>query len=48
MLPIRDHLSTRTAPIVNWTLIAANVLVFGLEVASAGDGHIGKPSPSHV
>lgn len=31
MLPIRDHLPTRRAPIVNYVLIGLNVLVFGLE-----------------
>ena len=28
MLPLRDHLPTRTVPFVNYALIAANVLVF--------------------
>jgi len=35
MLPLRDHLPTRTAPIVNYALIAANVVVFVLQLASA-------------
>jgi membrane associated rhomboid family serine protease len=35
MLPLRDHLQTRTVPIVNYALIALNVCAFGLEVTSA-------------
>ena len=31
MLPLRDHLPTRTVPFVNYLLIAANVVVFLLE-----------------
>jgi membrane associated rhomboid family serine protease len=31
MLPIRDHLPTRIPPVVNYALIAANVVVFALE-----------------
>ena len=38
MLPLRDHLPTRTAPLVNYALIAANVVVFALQVTSAGAG----------
>ncbi len=38
MLPLRDHLPTRTVPFVNYGLIALNVCVFGLEVMSAGGG----------
>ena len=41
MLPLRDHLPTRTVPVVNYALIAANVLVFGLEVEFAD---MAKPS----
>lgn len=33
MLPIRDTIRSRTFPIVNWTIIAANVLVFLFEVS---------------
>jgi membrane associated rhomboid family serine protease len=32
MLPIRDNLPTRTVPFVNYALIAANVVVFVLEL----------------
>ena len=31
MLPLRDHLPTRSVPFVNYALIAANVLVYGFE-----------------
>ncbi len=32
MLPLRDHLPTRTFPLVNYALIAANVAVFFLQL----------------
>jgi membrane associated rhomboid family serine protease len=32
MLPLRDELPTRTVPFVNYALVAANVIVFALEV----------------
>ena len=32
MLPLRDHLPTRTFPFVNYALIAANVVVFFLQL----------------
>jgi len=32
MIPLRDHLPTRTVPFVNYAFIAANVLVFVLQV----------------
>jgi membrane associated rhomboid family serine protease len=32
MLPVRDQLPTRTTPIVNYALIALNVIVFALEL----------------
>jgi len=41
MLPLRDHLPTRSFPGVNYALIAINVAVFVLELASpaaTGDG----------
>jgi membrane associated rhomboid family serine protease len=43
MLPLRDHLPTRTVPFVNYALVAANVGVFALELASpaATDGGTG-------
>lgn len=31
MLPVRDHLPTRSFPVVNYALIALNVVVFGFE-----------------
>jgi membrane associated rhomboid family serine protease len=37
LIPIRDHLATRTFPFVNYALIAANVVVFVLELAGAVD-----------
>jgi membrane associated rhomboid family serine protease len=38
MLPLRDHLPTRTFPFVNYTIIAANVLVFVLQIGgTVGD-----------
>ncbi len=37
MLPIRDHLPTRTFPFVNYAIIAANVVVFALELTGAVD-----------
>ena len=38
MLPLRDHLQTRTVPVVNYALIALNVGAFGLEAGSASGG----------
>jgi membrane associated rhomboid family serine protease len=38
VLPLRDHLPTRTVPVVNYALIAANVAVFILEWSSHGSG----------
>jgi membrane associated rhomboid family serine protease len=42
MLPLRDHLPTRSPAVVNYLLIAANVLVFALEasgtIAVSSDG----------
>lgn len=42
MLPLRDQLPTRSPAVVNYLLIAANVLVFGLEasgiIAVSSDG----------
>ena len=35
MLPLRDHLPTRIPPRVNYALIAANVVVFALELSGA-------------
>ncbi len=35
MLPLRDHLPTRTVPVVNYALIALNVGVFAVEAMSA-------------
>ncbi len=31
MVPVRDHLPTRSFPVVNYALIALNVVVFGFE-----------------
>jgi membrane associated rhomboid family serine protease len=36
MLPIRDHLPTRTPAIVNYAIIVANLVVFALEGSLAG------------
>ncbi|MES1205649.1 MAG: rhomboid family intramembrane serine protease [Pseudomonadota bacterium] len=33
MLPLRDHLPTRSPAVVNYLLIAANIVVFGLEAS---------------
>jgi membrane associated rhomboid family serine protease len=33
MLPLRDHLPTRTVPFVNYALIAANVVVFLMQLS---------------
>ena len=33
MIPLRDDVPSRTVPFVNYTLIALNVLAFGLELA---------------
>jgi membrane associated rhomboid family serine protease len=38
VLPIRDHLTTRTIPIVNYALIALNVGVYLFELGLFGDG----------
>ena len=38
MLPLRDHLPTRTFPIVNYAFIAANVAVFVLEAQALMSG----------
>ncbi len=38
MLPLRDHLPTRRIPIINYTLIAANVSVFVLMMGQIGSG----------
>lgn len=35
MLPVRDHLPTRSVPVVNYALITLNLGVFGLEASSA-------------
>jgi membrane associated rhomboid family serine protease len=35
MLPLRDHLPTRTLPFVNYAIIAANVAVFVLQLQGA-------------
>ena len=37
-LPVRDHLPTRTIPLVNYALIVANVVVFVLELNSHATG----------
>jgi len=42
MLPLRDRLPTRRAPIVNYLLIGLNVLVFIWERASLGAGIPGR------
>ncbi|MGA3121787.1 MAG: rhomboid family intramembrane serine protease [Polyangiaceae bacterium] len=38
MLPLRDHLPTRTVPFVNYALIATNVLVFLWERVQVANG----------
>jgi len=38
VLPLRDHLPTRTTPFINYGLIAANVAGFVLERATIADG----------
>ena len=38
MLPVRDHLPTRTRPVVNYALIVINLIVFAVEVSSASAG----------
>jgi membrane associated rhomboid family serine protease len=38
VLPLRDHLPTRTFPFINYLLIAANVAVFVLERLTIGNG----------
>jgi len=37
MLPVRDHLPTRSFPVVNYALIALNLAVFGLEAGGLVD-----------
>ena len=37
MIPIRDQIKTRRAPIVNYLLIAANVVVFILQMSAGGN-----------
>jgi membrane associated rhomboid family serine protease len=43
MLPLRDHLPTRSFPVVNYALMAVNVVVFGVE-AWLGAGSSGPLS----
>jgi membrane associated rhomboid family serine protease len=43
MLPLRDHLPTRSFPVVNYALMAVNVVVFGVE-AWLGAGSSGPSS----
>ena len=38
MIPLRDHLPTRSVPVVNYALIALNVVVFGFELLAASSG----------
>ncbi len=38
MIPVRDQLPTRVFPFVNYALIAANVIVFGLELWAVANG----------
>jgi membrane associated rhomboid family serine protease len=40
ILPLRDHLPTRTFPLVNYALIAANVVVFYFELTGAVDKNL--------
>jgi membrane associated rhomboid family serine protease len=44
MLPLRDHLPTRSFPVVNYALMALNVVVFGVEAWLAG----GSSGPSSL
>jgi len=36
MLPVRDHLPTRSTPVVNYALIAINAIAMGAEVWTEG------------
>jgi membrane associated rhomboid family serine protease len=38
MLPLRDHLPTRSVPVVNYALIAVNLVVFGVQASAAAGG----------
>lgn len=38
VLPVRDHLPTRTVPFINYLLIAANIGAFALEAMASSDG----------
>ena len=38
MIPLRDNIPTRTFPLVNYALIAANLLVFALQLLSVDGG----------
>ena len=40
-MPVRDHLPARSFPVVNYALIALNVVVFGFEAWLAA-GNIGR------
>ncbi|MDP9002849.1 MAG: rhomboid family intramembrane serine protease [Myxococcota bacterium] len=42
VLPLRDHLATRTIPFVNYALVAANVVVFALELDAMAAGAPGE------
>jgi membrane associated rhomboid family serine protease len=44
MLPLRDHLPTRSRAGVTYLLVAINVVVFGLEIG----GYLGPTDPEHA
>jgi len=48
MLPVRDHLPTRSFAVVNYALIAINVAVFGLEAGGVFDVEALALSPSQL
>jgi membrane associated rhomboid family serine protease len=47
VLPLRDHLPTRTFPLVNYALIAANIAVFVLQLNSLAQGVSGEAIARH-
>lgn len=46
MLPLKDTVPSRSFPIVNWTLIAANVFAFVWQMRERGAKGWSPPSPS--
>ncbi len=41
MIPLRDNNPTRAAPVVTWLLVAANAVVFALQLSHASGSHLG-------